>query len=552
MALFLVILLSIFLRFFQLGQNPPSLTWDEAAWGYNAYALGIDGKDEFGRFLPYNYLESFGDFKPPVYAYLDILPVKIFGLNEFAVRFPSALFGVLTVLVTYFLVKRILNTEIWKDKFNFKIGFLSIKIPIITSFILAISPWHINLSRAAFEANVATFLIVSGVWLFLGGAQNKKWYLPLSAISFALSFYTFNTARIVVPILVSGLVLGYWKNLFKIKKEAIIAFIVGFTFLLPIAQFLLSPQASLRFREVNIFSDPGIIEKSHQEIINDNNAFWSKILHNRRVIYLQEFLRHYFDHLSPDFLFIKGDGNPKFSTQQVGQLYLWESPFFIIGLLFLFKIREGAWWIIPFWLMIGIIPAATARETPHALRIETTLPTFQILTAIGLGIFLLWITSLRIKKYLKILIFVTTSLLILGNFIYYYHGYYVHYPREFSAEWQYGYKDAIDYIKSVENNYNKIYFTDKLGRPYIYFLFYTRYDPSKFRKEAVIEREAYGFVHVLSFGKYYFVEAFRNVKLPHEAGSLYIDFPDSLSKEVNVKKTFYLLNNTPVLSAYTF
>src|SRR3990170_4101523 len=96
--LFLAVVIAGFLRFYQLGTNPPSLTWDEAAWGYNAYSIGIDGKDEFGKFLPLDYFESFGDFKPPVYAYLDVLPVKIFGLSEFAVRFPSALFGVLTVI----------------------------------------------------------------------------------------------------------------------------------------------------------------------------------------------------------------------------------------------------------------------------------------------------------------------------------------------------------------------------------------------------------------------------------------------------------------------
>src|SRR3989344_1895143 len=104
--LFLIIFIAAFLRFYKISVNPPSLTWDEVAWGYNAYSLGVDGRDEFGRFLPYDYLESFGDFKPPVYAYLDILPIKIFGLNEFATRFPSALFGVLTVLVSYFLTLR--------------------------------------------------------------------------------------------------------------------------------------------------------------------------------------------------------------------------------------------------------------------------------------------------------------------------------------------------------------------------------------------------------------------------------------------------------------
>ena len=116
-----IVLLAAFLRFYQLGINPPSLTWDEAAWGYNAYSLGINGKDEFGRFLPYDYLESFGDFKPPMYAYLDIIPVKLFGPSEFSVRFPSAFFGVLTVLLTYFLVKRIFDDKFKNQNSNSKL-----------------------------------------------------------------------------------------------------------------------------------------------------------------------------------------------------------------------------------------------------------------------------------------------------------------------------------------------------------------------------------------------------------------------------------------------
>src|SRR5579864_1457881 len=106
LLLFIVIVAALF-RLVGIGTNPPALTWDEAAWGYNAYSLGIDGRDEFGRFLPVNYLESFGDYKPPIYAYLDILPVKIFGLNEFATPLPSALAGVVAVLFTYFLVMRL-------------------------------------------------------------------------------------------------------------------------------------------------------------------------------------------------------------------------------------------------------------------------------------------------------------------------------------------------------------------------------------------------------------------------------------------------------------
>src|SRR5438876_12140267 len=115
--LLFIVAIAAFLRLVQLGTNPPSLTWDETAWGYNAYSLGLNGRDEFGRFLPLDYLESFGDFKPPLYAYLDILPIKVFGMTEFAVRFPSALFGILAVLLTYFLVKQIFKKSTYAEEY---------------------------------------------------------------------------------------------------------------------------------------------------------------------------------------------------------------------------------------------------------------------------------------------------------------------------------------------------------------------------------------------------------------------------------------------------
>jgi 4-amino-4-deoxy-L-arabinose transferase-like glycosyltransferase len=269
-----IFFLAIFLRFWQLGNIPMSLNWDEAAWGYNAYTLGVDGKDEFGSFLPYKFIESYGDYKPPVYAYLSVLPVKLFGLNEFSTRFASAFFGSFSVLIVFFLVRRIFYTSDKKEYYA-----------LLSALFLGISPWNINLSRAAFEANVATFFVLTGVWLFLAGIQEKKWYLPFSALMFALSFYTFNSPRIVVPFLGLALVLGTYKKLLPRKREVMIAGLVGIVLLAPLVGFLLSPQAKLRYQEVNIFSDVSIVKGINQEIQNDNNAVWSKILHNRRFIY---------------------------------------------------------------------------------------------------------------------------------------------------------------------------------------------------------------------------------------------------------------------------
>ncbi len=533
-----IVFIATFLRLYQLGNNPPSLTWDEAAWGYNAYSLGTTGHDEFGK-LPIVYLESFGDYKPPVYAYLDVLPVKFFGVNEFATRFPSAIFGILTVFITYFLVKRIF----WKSK-------NSENYALISMFILAISPWHIMLSRAAFEANVATFFLASGIWLFLGAIQSNKWYLILSAISFVISMNTFNTSRVFAPLIVVILTFAFRNQLWKIKREVILASLVGIVLFIPLFFFLLTPQSKTRFQEVNIFSDPSIVKISNQEIANDHGAVWSKIIHNRRVLYSLEYFKHYFDNLSPLFLFIRGDGNPKFSIQSVGEAYIWESIFIIGGVLLLFKKKEGEWWIIPIWLLAGIIPAATARETPHALRIETTLPTVQILAAYGLYNML---EPIKKRIYGLDLKFVAIGLVVIAcllNFAYFEYEYYNHYPQEFSAEWQYGYKDSIAYVRSVQNKYDYIQVTNSLGRPYIYYLFYSKTLSQDFINSAKIKRDPFGFVTVESFGKYLFPDDF-NYKISSSKKVLYINTPFNLPKNIKILKTFNTLDGKPALVAYT-
>ena len=102
-ALCLIVLLATILRLWQLGLVPPSPDWDEVSLGYNAYSVLHTGKDEYGRFLPV-IMESTGDFKPALYAYLAIPSIALFGLNVFATRLPSAIVGIFAVLACYFIV----------------------------------------------------------------------------------------------------------------------------------------------------------------------------------------------------------------------------------------------------------------------------------------------------------------------------------------------------------------------------------------------------------------------------------------------------------------
>src|SRR3989344_8059833 len=111
----LVVIIGAFLRFYQLGINPPSLTWDEASLGYNAYSILQTGADEYGNKFPLS-IRSFDDYKPALYVYLIIPFIKIFDLNEFAVRLPAAIIGILSVISIYFLVKELLKK--WDKKYQ--------------------------------------------------------------------------------------------------------------------------------------------------------------------------------------------------------------------------------------------------------------------------------------------------------------------------------------------------------------------------------------------------------------------------------------------------
>jgi len=149
----------------------------------------------------------------------------------------------------------------------------------------------------------------------------------------------------------------------------------------------------------------------------------------------------------------------------------------------------------------------------------------------------------------SIIILLTFSLLIL-NVVYYLHGYYAHYASEFSGEWQYGYKDSIEYVKSVEKNFASIYVTSDLGRPYIYYLFYAKTDPRIFRNDNVIQRDSYGFVTVGRFGKYNFFNPKTKIISRIGSKNLFIKTPSNVPPKAHILKRFHLLNGDVALVAY--
>lgn len=491
-----IILLAAFLRLYKLDSVPPSLYWDEASLGYNAYSILKTGRDEHGRLLPRTNFAAFGDYKPPGYIYAAVASVTVFGLTEFAVRFPSALFGTLTVLLAYFLAKKLFE----KSNVNGQLSNVQGEtIALVAMFLLAISPWHIGLSRGAFEGNLALFFSTLGIYFFVKFARDNPFFIYASAASFLVAVYTFTGQRLFVPFILIVLAIQFRKQIIAHIKHIAVAGIVSAFLFWPLFVFATQTiEGRLRFNEVTIFRDLEPIDRSTRYREHDDYSPLSSIIHNRRLLYAREYLIHYFDAFNPSFLFTRGDVNPRFSTQEVGQLYIVEFLTILAGVYFLIRTNHKYAFLILAWLLVSPLGPATARETPHALRMVHILPTYQLLAAFGA--YHLYQT-IKFKKVFAATVFVLYA----AQLFFYQHTYYLHWAKNYADQWQYGYKQAVEATKPLYGEADYIVVSRSLGRPYIYFLFYMATDPQKYWQTAKVVRDDFYFLDVDGFDKFLFV-----------------------------------------------
>ncbi|MDP2649446.1 MAG: glycosyltransferase family 39 protein, partial [bacterium] len=510
LLLLVIIVIAILIRFWQLGNVPPSPDWDEASLGYNAYSIMLTGKDEYGKFLPI-ILRSFDDYKPALYAYLIIPFIKIFGLNIISVRLPAAIFGVLGVLATYFLVRELF--ERWEagrvkldndmrsenKKSNVSLQNLASSIPLLTSFLLAISPWHVHFSRVAFETQVGLVFNIFSILFFLKGLKNG-FYLFISAVFAAASIYVYQSEKVYIPILFFVLALIYRKDIFGISKKWLIsALLFGAILVFPMFWNLVSdPNSLMRARGVSVFSDQTqFLKRNVQKLEQDkkNNDYLGMILDNRRVEYSKSIISGYISHWNLNWLFITGDID-RHHAPFMGLMYLVELPFLLAGIYFLLfgdYPKKTKLTVLALFL-IAPIPASVTSGVPHAVRAINFLPTFQIFTAIGLLSAFAFVSNIKYqtlpagrlvaKIHIKYFIFSLCILFFIFNILYYLNQYFVQQNYYYSQAWQYGYKQTIDFIVPIKNRYEKIVVSNvsPLDQSYMFFLYYLKFDPASYQK----------------------------------------------------------------------
>lgn len=519
-----IIVLGFILRFVGLNSSPPGFNADEAALGYNAFSILKTGKDEWGEAFPLIF-KSFGDYKPGLYVYLTIPFVAVFGLTEFAVRLPSIFLGTLSILLMYFLAKEIFKRE---------------SVGLSTAFLLSISPWAIHFSRGAWEANIATFFMVLGTLFFVKGLTNFRFFYT-SVLSFVFSIYAYQSTRLIVPLFGVLLFIGYFKKIGN--KRTIPIGIFGVVLLLPLIFASLNNKGLARFQGVSIFGDKGPISRIEKErgYHQNPNGLVAKITHNKFYEYSTYFLDNYFDHFSPSFLFTQGDPLKRNKVPETGQLYLFEILTLLTGILFLIRNKIPNSQILFFWVLVGPVAAALTYQSPHALRALNMVIPLTIISGLGLSQIFEQLQKLRFKKIIQGI----ALLIVFYFFMDYLHQYYVHLPKQYSLEWEYGFSEVVPYAFQNYNDYEKITVTDRYDQPYILFLFYSKYDPLKYQQTKKTEGDNnFGFITVKAFDKFEF-RKIGEIETRDVEGKMFIASEEMIDPNKKIIKRINFPNGRP-------
>jgi 4-amino-4-deoxy-L-arabinose transferase-like glycosyltransferase len=488
LLLALIVAFGFLLRVAYLGKIPAGFTPDEASQGYAAYSLLQTGKDEWGVSWPLTSFRAFADYRAPLQTYLIIPSIAIFGLNEFAVRFPSALFGTLAILAVYLLANKLFSNK------SLVIRNSSLDIGVIAAAMIAISPWHIQFSRTALEANFTSFLFPFGLYLLLRGLEKPK-ALLFAALVFGLDLYSYLAAKLFIPLFLIGFAIFYRRELAKVNRKFLaLAATIFLLFAAPIYLDTLFGPGNTRGKDLIItnLSKENLDEISQIQYLSPLNRISpqiTRILTNKLTFIIDKFVENYLSYLSLPFWFTEGGRETTYSViPGRGLLYFWMIIPVSAGLFYLLsKHRELR--LILLWLMLGIIPAALTKEGYRPNRAASLLTLWELVAAVGA---FYWLTKLS-QNHRKIILYVSGVIIVVFSASYLYDYAYASSVKSPDAL-VYGYRDVVAKVSSRQDKFNTI-IVDRGSQSQVFFAFYGKVDPGYYQEFAkdwwpqVVERK---------------------------------------------------------------
>ncbi len=471
-VLVLALALGIGLRTARLGSVPAGFNQDEACNGYDAYSLLHTGRDQHGNLLPVA-IQAFNDYRMPLFDYSLIIPIGLFGLKPISVRLGAAMWGIGDLVGLAILAGLILG----------------LRGAALAVLLMAISPWHLPISRFGHEAITAAATTTLAVaFLFLGLRLQRGRWLLASGLMFGLSLYSYSiTKAFVIPFL-AWTAAVYWRELKPLRRQALLAVAVVVVCAIPQSVALWRHYAGMMARYDSVAA-----------------------LRLPWPIAIRMIVRGWLFYFSPAFLFLRGSTDVSLHPPGYGQLLVAQGAMLFLALCTLSdrRFRRVAVFLLG-WLAIAALTSALILPIGHPLHSLLMLTPLTLLCALGM-VFLFDLAN--VSRLARILV-AAAILLVLGlqgtRFVWFY---FRQYPALAAYEYQYGLGQAVRRAASLGNG--PVVISTYTNQPYIYVLFFTGYPPERFQNEPVIQSQGL-FATVWQFDRYRFTDpALAYQVLPH-------------------------------------
>lgn len=540
-----IVLLGALIRLAHLGEVPAGINNDEVSHGYNAYSILTTGKDEWGRSWPITSFAAFGDYKPPVYVYLTALAVRAFGLSQYSTRLVSALAGIAAIPFVFLLVRKLFEMQpaLWASLF------------------LAISPFHIFVSRKAAEHNLAVTFVIAALYTFLKGQERFVWVL-VSMTLFLLAAFTYTPARGFVLLMVTALMLLYGRRLIRLYPWGRICIALSL-FLIPALAVFVSWEGRARLYQSTAYVTRGLysgLSETQGACLSYTYSLICKIAFNKATVRAWDFIENYASHFSTRTLFVTGirkfdAGDLReldtYAMSGHGLFYLFGFPLFLSGLYWLVSPVTKQKGVVFAWLWLSPIPDSLTGPG-HAGRMTTMIPSIEMVAALGLWQIVTFIRRLS-RPWLQSMSMAVLAIVMVISSIRFLVGY-RHYSDYASRAFKYGYKELFEYLATIDGKYRRVWMSSHYGEPYIYYLFFNQYeagrihDPSHIERTWVADDQAGTWSQVSRIDKYYFVSEVEANKVSQR--DLIVNGPFGGPRDGNLLKVIRDKRGDPVFYVY--
>lgn len=464
----LVILLVIggWLRIAGLDKYPLGVQQDELSDVYDGYSILTTGADRFGDRYPV-IVRGFGenDYRPALYPWLTVLPQAVAGFSVAAGRLPSALMGIVSLLLMFVFARRMAGTT------------YAFAVLLFATF----SPMHIQYSRLAHEgAILPAFFVIVSLYLWQKASLDGYRDRVLAALGFAT---------------------GFSSNAYQATK--LTAFVFAAFMVVDIAR-----HAAPRLRKVIVFSAAAFAGALPQIIalFRETDRFFARakilsVTADGPSGYVAEVLRNYWLNLEPRYLFWPGE----ILDLTVTRLLPVEVLFFytgIAGLILLKGVERRSRYFMLLALVISILPAAITTGNPNTLRASGFAVLSPFLSGAGMVLLASLISSDRVRRKVYYPVAAGAVVLSAGALL----NWYMNSPVYREAYFQQILVDMSKKLGSHEENYDRIILERFGTQPYIYIASYSPMTPREFQ-QAPKNFYSTGMDEFTTLGKYHFVPA---------------------------------------------